>query len=132
MLDVDPPRTAKHLEMIEALTACAFELGQAAFAFAKAPQQDAKGFLAASAEFRHCFFSVRMGVRLAAQLRAGPSFAAPRADRAQESVRCDALERPEPLERERAETLQHERAETLEREREGDYEPVSLPKFLKS
>ena len=132
MLDVDPPPTAKHLEMIEALTDCAFDLGQAAFAIAKAPQQDAKGFLAASAEFRHCFFSVRMGVRLSAQLRAGPSFAVPRAGQTQEAGRCDAVERPEPLEHERAETLQHERAETLEREREGDYEPVSLPKFLTS
>jgi hypothetical protein len=122
MLDAEAPPTATDLERLEAMTACAFELGQAAAAIAKAtPQNDTQGFLAASTEFRHCFFAVRMGIRLSRQLRAGQSFAALRSAPAAEPERPEAAERPE-----------QEPREPSEREREGDYEPVSLPQFLKT
>lgn len=125
MTDLAAHGAQQHLEMIEGLTQCAYELGKAAHRIAlQSEQRDAKAFLAASAEFRHCFFSVRMGVRLAAQLRAGQSFAALRTARADEMERPDAVERPEREDR--------EPGERLEREREGDYEAVSLPKFLQT
>ena len=121
-------RDAHPLEMIEAMTVCAYELGLAASDIAKRATEDTARFLAASAEFRHCFFAMRMGIRLghASRLAANPAGA---------GVEAEPAER---LERERPEAVDamerddgRERFET-ERDREGDYEPVSLPKFLKS
>ena len=115
------------LEMIEAMTVCAYELGLAAGEMAKRAE-DTKRFLAMSTEFRHCFFAMRMGIRMRhwspAAMNARESTAP--AER-RETERPEAVERPEPADwRERAERLE------TERDREGDYEPVSLPKFLKS
>ena len=115
------PRDVPHLEMIESMMQCAFELGRAATEIAKRAA-DTKLFLAASAEFRHCFFSVRMGIRLAQTLRLNPARAALAAE-APERERPEAVDA---LERERGDIAEHER------EREGDYEPVSLAKFLKT
>jgi hypothetical protein len=111
--------------MIEAMTRCAYELGMAASEIAKRSTGDARGFMAASAEFRHCFFAVRMGSRLA------------QTQRAQAAKAASPVETPERAERERPEAADRsERDDSLrlevEHEREGDYEPVSLPQFLKS
>jgi hypothetical protein len=123
MPDAAVSRDTQPLEMIEAMTRCAYELGLAASEIAQRARGDTAGFLAASAEFRHCFFAVRMGIRLTLAQRA-----AARAERAAAPV-----ERPEALEPEyeRGDGRDDERIDT-EREREGDYEPVSLPQFLKS
>jgi hypothetical protein len=113
---------ARHLELIEAMTECAFELGKTAAAIAqRAAPSDTAGFLAASAEARHCFFAVRMGIRLTMAQRAAARAAATPAERLER-------ERPDPPERE--DDGDDERLE-VEREREGDYELVSLPRFLK-
>ena len=115
-----------HLEMLEALTACASDLAQAATMLAKraAAEGDDKRFRALSAEFRHCYFAVRMGVRLIADLKAGkPVF----------RVKAEPAEAPERLRAEIAEPPEIERAEWRETERERDRsEPVSLTQFLKA
>lgn len=113
--------------MIGAMTACAFALGSAAAEMAQGAGDDTDLFLAASAEFRHCFFAVRMGIRLKMALGAGVTPGAAR------GLAEPALptERPEMLESERPETEPLDRLET-ERERDRDYEPVSLPQFLKT
>ena len=102
-------------------------MGLAASRIAQAAGDDTARFLAASAEFRHCFFAVRMGIRL--KLAHGTvARAAPGAVRAEGFVERERAEWPERPDwgadpRERAHT---------EREREGDREPVSLPQFLKT
>ncbi len=123
-------RGAPDLEMIEAMTACAHKLGLAAGKIADAAGGDVRLFLAASAEFRQCFFAVRMGIRLK---HFGP---------ARLVAQSPQLERPEALERldrpERAEAMERpDRPEApdrieAEREQDRDYEPVSLPQFLKT
>ena len=127
---------APSLEMISAMTGCAYELGLAASRIAQAAGDDTAQFLAASAEFRHCFFAVRMGIRL--KLAHGTvARAAPGAVRAEGSVERERAEWPErpdwgadPGERGLTERAHTERER--EREREGDREPVSLPQFLKT
>jgi len=114
-------RDAQPLEMIEAMTRCGYELGVAASEIAKRATDDTARFLAASAEFRHCFFTVRMGIRLTMAARAGERIAAPAERPERERLEADPPEHDD----------SHERLET-EREREGDYEPVSLPQFLKT
>lgn len=110
--------------MIEALNVCAFQLSKAAHAIAMAvPHHDTKAFIAASEAFQRLGFAVRMGIRLACQLRAGQAFRPMRSA----AEAADAIERPEPPELERP-----DRPERDVRERERDYEPVSLPKFLKT
>ena len=116
---------AHHLEMIEAMTQCAFELGAAASEIAKRATDDTARFLAASAEFGRCFFAVRMGIRLSMALQTGAG--AVRAAAPAERLERERPEAADPPERDDA----HERIET-ERERERDYEPVSLPQFLKT
>jgi hypothetical protein len=118
--------TARQLEMIEAMTECAFALGQAGSELAKraAAAGDSKAYLRLSAEFRHCAFAVRMGIRLAIRLRAGETFlrTAPAAEPTENE-----------RERERAETAETPAADRDEREFERERsEPVSLPEFLKS
>ncbi|WP_293682349.1 hypothetical protein [uncultured Phenylobacterium sp.] len=116
---------AYHLEMIEAMTRCAFELGSAAGEIAKRAGDDLARFLAATDEFRRCFFAVRMGIRLAQALRAGTL--TPRVTAPAEPLERERREAPDWPERDEA----PERLE-VEREREGDYEPVSLAQFLKT
>ena len=117
------PLEAPTLRMIEAMTVCAYELGTAAAEVAKTAGNDLDRFLAFSTEFRHCFFAVRMGLRMklfgvpaprAATLATGP-------------VENERLDPVEPPERDEA----HRRPEP-ERERDRDAEPVSLPQFLKT
>src|SRR5687768_2318635 len=112
--------------MIETMTRCAYELGLAASEIAQQARDDTARFLSASAEFRHCFFAVRMGLRLKLAERAAVRSAvtAPAAPERLERERADSLDPPE---REREDSL-----EQVERERDRDYEPVSLPQFLKS
>ena len=127
-------RDARHLEMIEAMTACAFELGLAATELAKRAGNDTALFLKATAEFQRCFFAVRMGIRLSHWGLAGTS-AARTASRA-EPAELEQLETAEPPERpeapERAERAEAPDRVEREAERDRDYEPVSLPQFLKS
>lgn len=113
--------------MIGAMTACAFKLGSAAAEMAQGAGNDTDLFLAASAEFRHCFFAVRMGIRLKMTLGVGVTPGAARG-LAEPALAPEAPERPEI---ERLETERQGRLET-ERERDRDYEPVSLPQFLKT
>jgi hypothetical protein len=113
----------RELEMVETMTGCAHVLGVAAAGIAQAAaDDDTAGFLAASAEFRHCFFAVRMGIRLAMSGRAA----------ARAAVAATTMERPERERPEAVDAPERERDEArIEIEREGDYEPVSLPLFLK-
>ena len=134
MHDDAPAPDARQLEMLSAMTECAFALGKVASDIAQnAADADLKRFLAATAEFRHCFFAVRMGIRLSQVIRAGAISArtaaapAPRPERERlESERPEAAEPPE----------HHETAGWPERserlEAEGDYEPVSLSRYLKT
>ncbi len=114
-------------DMIGAMTACAFALGTAAAEMAKGAGDDTDLFLAASAEFRHCFFAVRMGMRLKMALGAGVTPGAAR-------VLAGLAGSPEAPERPETEGPETERLDHLEteRERDRDYEPVSLPQFLKT
>src|SRR4051794_27192816 len=116
---------APSLEMIETMTRCAYELGLAASGIAQRAGDDTALFLSASAEFRHCFFAMRMGIRLKLADRAAAGSTAALPERLVRE-RSDAYD---PSERERDDSL--ERLET-ERERDRDYEPVSLPQFLRS
>ncbi|WP_397422908.1 hypothetical protein [Phenylobacterium sp.] len=109
--------------MIEAMTVSAYELGTAAAEIAKAAGSDLDRFLAFTAEFRHCFFAVRMGIRLKVFGAPAPRVSAPAAA-SLERERLDPVERPERDEARR-------RAEA-DRERDRDAEPVSLPQFLKT
>ena len=124
---------ARHLEMISAMTECAFELGLVATALAKRAGDDTALFLKATAEFQRCFFAVRMGIRLRHWGVAGTGAARAASPADAEHERPEAEhERPEAAERPDCGEAR-ERVETdRERDREGDYEPVSLPRFLKS
>ncbi len=119
-------RIQPSLDMIETLTRCAHDLALAASGIAQRAGDDTALFLAASAEFRHSFFAVRMGIRLTMAERAAARAAGAAAPLRLERERSDAADPPE---RERDDSF--ERLET-ERDREGDYEPVSLPRFLRS
>ena len=106
------------VEMLDALTQCAYRLGRA-FA-AEAERSHGKAMLEACERFDRCFFSVRMGIAL--QLR---------------------LDRPQPVrlatatgtetEREAAEREPSDhltRAEPVERERDRETERASVPLLL--
>lgn len=123
-MQVAPPSLdAPTLRMVEAMTACAFELGTAAAEIAKTAGDDFDRFLSFTTEFRHCFFAVRMGIRLKV-------FGVP----APRAVTLAA----EPLERERADPVERPERDDArrriedDRERDRDVEPVSLPQFLKT
>lgn len=124
LMDAADPRPTSDAETISDLVACAYALGKAAFAIAQScGKADHKGFFAASAEFRHCFFAVRMGIRL--KLVLGAAAAEPVAERPEaEASETERLDADLPA-RERT-------RDERDREREGDYERVSLPAFLKS
>ena len=85
----------------------AYALGMTACEMAKASKDDHKAFMTASAEFRQCFFAVRMGIRLKMSLRAGVK---PKAE-------AEAVER-DPPEVERPETECPDRERDYETERE--------------
>ncbi len=112
--------------MLEGLVDCAHALGMAVGTAAKA-ETDVRASLAAIAVFQKCFLAVRMGIRLCMSLRAGRSVAA----RAAAVERSEALEH-DPAEHDPSEHEAPERPDPLERERDRDYEPVSLPAFLKT
>ena len=102
------------VEMLGALTQCAYRLGRA-FA-AEAERSHGKAMLAACERFDRCFFSVRMGIAL--QLRL---------DRPQ-PVRLELESEREPTEREPSD--HHTAAEPLERERDRETERASVPLLL--
>lgn len=115
-----PARVLPSLEMIEAMTACAYQLGMAVSEIALKAGEDTARLLAFTTEFRHCFFAVRMGIRLS---QAG--VIAPRAAvrvEAPERERSDAAQRPE----------RDDAHLPVEADRERDSEPLSLPQFLKT
>jgi hypothetical protein len=124
MQAAQPSHDATTLRMIEAMTVSAFELGTAAVEIAKTAGDNLDRFLAFTAEFRHCFFAVRMGIRLKVFGVSAP--------------RGPARPALEPLEREPLESSDYEerlgipRRSEPERERDRDAEPVSLPQFLKT
>ena len=108
------------VEMLDALTQCAYRLGRA-FA-AEAERSHGKAMLEACERFDRCFFSVRMGIALKLRL-----------DRPQ-PVRLATATQTE-TEREAAErepSDHHTAAEPLERERERDRETerASVPLLL--
>ncbi len=123
MQATQPLHDAPTLRMIEAMTVCAFELGTAASEIAKTAGDDLDRFLSFSAEFRHCFFAVRMGIRLKVF-----GVSAPRAA----TLAVEPLEREGTDPTEREEGLGVRRRPEPERERDRDAEPVSLPQFLKT
>src|SRR5688500_4308468 len=84
------PCPASDADILHEMVLCAHALGKAAGELAQAAKDDVRAFCELSAEFRHCFFAVRMGIRLGLNLRAAPARAA-------------TLPRPE-TEYERAET----------------------------
>ena len=105
------------------MTACAYELGTAAAEIAKTAGDDLDRFLAFTTEFRHCFFAVRMGIRLKV-------FGVPAPRAATLSAEPLERERPDPVERPERDDAR--RVIEDGRERDRDVEPVSLPQFLKT
>ena len=102
------------VEMLDALTQCAYRLGRA-FA-AEAERSHGKAMLDACERFDRCFFSVRMGIALQIRLR-----------RAEPVYREVESER-EPTEREPSD--HHTATEPLERERDRETERASVPLLL--
>ena len=102
------------VEMLDALTQCAYRLGRA-FA-AEAERSHGKAMLAAYERFNRCFFSVRMGIAL--KLRLGRA----------EPVRLKSESEREPTEREPSD--HHTAAEPRERERDRETERASMPLLL--
>jgi hypothetical protein len=106
--------------MVSAMVESAYAIGVTLAGIARASHDDHKALIEASTEFRHCFFAVRMGIRLKMSLRAG---AVPRPQA--EVIRSEAAEREAP-------ERDHPERDPPERDREGDRESVSMPAFLKS
>lgn len=125
-MSTEAARTARELQMLEGLVDCAHALGMAVGTAAKA-ETDVRASLAGIAVFQKCFLAVRMGIRLCMSLRAGRSVSA----RAASVERSEALEQ-DLAEHDPSEAEAPERPDPLERERDRDYEPVSLPAFLKT
>ncbi len=127
-MSTEAARTARELQMLEGLVDCAHALGMAVGTAARA-ETDVRASLAGIAVFQKCFLAVRMGIRLCMSLRAGRSVSI--------SGQAAAVERPETLEQDLAdhdpsEAEAPERPDPVEHERDRDYEPVSLPAFLKT
>lgn len=127
-MSTEAARSVRELQMLEGMVDCAHVLGLAYGAAAKAEIETGRSLDRLDA-FQKCFLAVRMGIRLCMSLRAGRSVAAP--------VRAAAVERPEaaerePPEREPPEHEAPERGDPIERDRDRDYEPVSLPTFLRT
>ena len=130
MSDAAVARTDHELQMLESLVDCAKTISLAIGEAAKV-ETDRVRQLELFDAFQRGFFSVRMGIRLALTLRAGPrpvraAPAAPDTERL-ETERTEA-ERPETLQTDR---IDRERL-AVERERDREYEAVSLPNFLKA
>ena len=102
------------VEMLDALTQCAYRLGRA-FA-AEAERSHGKAMLDACERFDRCFFSVRMGIALKLRLSRAPP------------VYREAETEREPTERERSD--HHTAAEPRERERDRETERASVPLLL--
>ena len=102
------------VEMLDALTQCAYRLGRR-FA-AEAERSQGKAMLEACERFDRCFFSVRMGIALKLRLSRAPP------------VYREAESEREPTERERSD--HHAAAEPLERERDRETERASVPLLL--
>jgi len=121
-MPTEAARTVRELQMLEGLVDCAYGLALTFGAAAKA-EADTRHSLELLEGFHKSSLAVRMGIRLCMTLRAPPK-AAPTV----------ASERTEALEGERSESEPAERLERdgFERERDRDYEPVSLPKFLRT
>src|SRR4051812_820274 len=64
--------TARHIAILETLTDCAGALAMTAHDLAMALRKRPDDFIALAAEFRHCSFAARMGVKLIHALKAGP------------------------------------------------------------
>ena len=118
LMSTEAVRTARELQMLEAMVDCAHALGMA-FGEAATAEADTKRGLELLDAFHKSFLAVRMGIRLSMSLRAPPKTAP-----------AVASERAEAPEREPAEHDRPERGAERERERDRDYEAVSLPKFL--
>ncbi len=135
MSDAAVARNVHELQFLESLVDCAKTISLAIGEAAKV-ETDRVRQLALFDAFQRGFSSVRMGIRLALTLRAGPRpvRAAPSAS-ASERPDTERLE-TERMEAERPETLQIDRIDrerlAVERERDREYEPVSLPNFLKA
>jgi hypothetical protein len=123
-----PAQVESEAEMVKAMSGCAYELGLAAAEIAEGCKGDPERFIQASAEFRQCFFALRMGIRLRLKLR--EPIAAAAAERPQAEGGLAEREAPERAERPDGDGGAPERER--DRDREGDYEPVSLPQFLNS
>ena len=91
-----PSSDVPPLEMIGAMTQCAYQLGVTASGIAQSAGDDLARFLAFSTEFRHCFFAVRMGIRLsqfevvAPRVAAAASVETPDRERTERADRDDA------------------------------------------
>ena len=129
MSDAATARTDLEFQFLESLVDCAKTISLAIGEAAKV-ETDRVRMLELVEAFQRGFSSVRMGIRLALTLRAGPRpvRAAPIAPEA-EPLETEEAERLE-IERLEIERLETERAERPERERER--EAVSLPAFLKT
>ena len=106
------------LEMLDALTQCAYRLGRA-FA-AEAERSHGKAMLETYERFSRCFFSVRMGIAL--KLRLG------RLQPVRLATATETETEREAVEREPSDHLT--RAEPLERERDRETERASMPLLL--
>lgn len=122
-MSIEPSRTVRELQMLEGMVDCTHVLGMAFGAAAQA-ESDVRRSLDRLDAFQKCFLAVRMGIRLSMSLRAGRTAATP--------VRATAVERPEAPERDPPEPEGVGRGDPVERERDRDYEPVSLPTFLRT
>jgi len=129
--DAAATRTDHELQMLGAMVDCAYRLSTALGEAANA-ETDRTSMLKLTDGFLRGFQAVRLGIRLSMALRAPPK---PAAAVAAGPAEGEALE-VEKLELERAESAERlERPDfgaprDVEREREGDYEPVSLSRFL--
>ena len=102
------------VEMLDALTQCAYRLGRA-FA-AEAERAQGQAMLEAYERFNRCFFSVRMGIALQLRLRQA------------QPVRLELESERDPVEREPSD--HHTASEPLERERDRETERASMPLLL--
>jgi hypothetical protein len=131
MSEAAAPRDTRQLEMLEAMTECAFALAMAAGEMAKRAGDDTARFVAACTEFRHCSFAVRMGIRMAHGAFGPARLGRPAAEPA-EHERAERLEQERPERPEGDDSRDAPERDEVERERDRDYEPVSLPQFLKT
>ena len=134
MSDAATARTDHELQVLESLVDCAKTISLAIGEAAKVETDQVRQLELFDA-FQRGFFSVRMGIRLALTLRAGPRPVASPVGAAPAIAKLvlDRLETETPeTERAEGEKPDHEPRLEREREREREYEAVSLPMFLKT